>query len=337
MATNKNFIVKNGIQVLGSTQSTSTDSGALIVNGGVGIGGGLFVGGKITATNLTLTSQEIALGYFAGYTQGVLSIAIGNGAGFSQGSSDIAIGSNAGGNFQSGSAIAIGNNAGLEQAIGAIAIGASAGTYQGASAIAIGTNANNSAVQPANSIVINANWADIQATHAGLYIAPIRADAATSATTFAIYYNPTTKELTTSTIYAGFNGGTVSSATTFNSTVTIAGGALVINAQPIVFDEAGTVIDTSVRTIDIFDPTVYRAAKYFISVTNTGTNQYQASEILLVHDGVNASIEQTSVFSAADNIVSFSAIISGGGMVWLRASGTAANNVIKVQPTYITV
>lgn len=119
--------------------------------------------------------------------------------------------------------------------------------------------------------------------------------------------------------------------------VTVSGSPLVLNAQPIVFDETGIIVNTGVKTIDIFDPAVYRAAKYFISVTNTGTNQYQASEILLVHDGVNASIEQTSVFSAADNIVSFSAIISGGGMVWLRASGTTTNNIIKVQPTYITV
>jgi hypothetical protein len=47
MAISKDFIVKNGLQVLGvgSAQSTSTTTGALIVTGGAGIGGDLNVNG----------------------------------------------------------------------------------------------------------------------------------------------------------------------------------------------------------------------------------------------------------------------------------------------------
>lgn len=47
MAISKDFIVKNGVVVLGkdSAQSTSTSTGALVVNGGVGISGQLNVGG----------------------------------------------------------------------------------------------------------------------------------------------------------------------------------------------------------------------------------------------------------------------------------------------------
>ena len=58
----------------------------------------------------------------------------------------------------------------------------------------------------------------------GTLFATPRADATTSATTWGVFYNPVTREITTATSGAGaasFNGGTVTSATTFSSTVTI--------------------------------------------------------------------------------------------------------------------
>jgi len=51
MATNKDFIVKSGLQVQSTASSTSTSSGALIVAGGAGIAGDLYVGGNIYLTD----------------------------------------------------------------------------------------------------------------------------------------------------------------------------------------------------------------------------------------------------------------------------------------------
>jgi len=56
----------NSLSILNNTNSTSTNSGALIVSGGVGVGGGIYAGGTVTATqfvgNLTgtaTTAQQV--------------------------------------------------------------------------------------------------------------------------------------------------------------------------------------------------------------------------------------------------------------------------------------
>ncbi|MEI6420879.1 MAG: LamG-like jellyroll fold domain-containing protein, partial [Lentisphaerota bacterium] len=113
-------------------------------------------------------------------------------------------------------------------------------------------------------------------------------------------------------------------------------GGTVTVAQPIISDAAATAVGTNIVVLDSFAITKYRAAKYFISVNNTSTLQYQATEILLVQDGTNSSIEQTSVFATTDNIITFTSIIIGS-IVYLRGIGTSANNTVKVQATYITV
>ena len=125
--------------------ATSTTTGALVVTGGVG------VGGELWATNLRQTSNSVGIGLSAGSNnQGITAIAIGQGAGantqtswaiaigltageLSQGSNGIAIGQNAGNNKQSGGAVAIGQSAGgITQGPSTVAIGPLAGyTNQG--------------------------------------------------------------------------------------------------------------------------------------------------------------------------------------------------------------
>ena len=55
--TTSTFVISN------ITQSISTNSGALQVAGGVGIGGNLFVGGTFTATAVFINGQSVGLGY----------------------------------------------------------------------------------------------------------------------------------------------------------------------------------------------------------------------------------------------------------------------------------
>ena len=58
MATAKDFIVKNGITVSGTASSVSTSTGALQVNGGFGLAGDIWIGGKIVRDgNLTVSSS----------------------------------------------------------------------------------------------------------------------------------------------------------------------------------------------------------------------------------------------------------------------------------------
>lgn len=162
----------------------------------------------------------VAVGPNAGtITQGASSIAVGDGVGYSaQGATAVAIGNACGYNSQGVSAIAIGKQAGNgAQGTESIAIGDNAGsTSQGAYSIALGYYAGVTS-QPFGSIIISATSTNYvgTVTNQGLYIKPVRGDATVSATTYVVYYNPATAELTTSTLTAS----TATSAATAYATI----------------------------------------------------------------------------------------------------------------------
>lgn len=110
-----------------------------------------------------------------------------------------------------------------------------------------------------------------------------------------------------------------------------------INVNREIADPPAINVDTSVLTIDSFSAATYRSARYLISISNSVEDLYETSEVWLVHDGINASIEETSVMSTGSlPLINFSAIIISG-QVLFQAMGAASGNVIKVQTTYITV
>ena len=129
-------------------------------------------------------------------------IAIGDSAGnVGQSSDSIAIGSEAGQINQHGFSIAIGTDAGnYEQQAQAIAIGLNAGlTTQGTQAIAIGVGAGQTN-QHANTTILNATGSGLNSGQVNsFYVAPVRAD---NSQTLALAYNPTSKEIVTSTAVA---------------------------------------------------------------------------------------------------------------------------------------
>ena len=194
--------VINGTDLEIDVVADSTPSGALDFTGtqgdyAVAIGQG--------AGNDTQRDYAVAVGISAGLAgQGASAVAIGDTAGeTSQGTSAVAIGPSAGASTQGASAVAIGNGAGnATQGVAAIAIGAYAGVSN----------------QPANSIIINATNNNLNGVNTGTYIAPIRADATTSATSFAIFYNPTTNELTTATALTNILTLTVSASAPIGAT-----------------------------------------------------------------------------------------------------------------------
>ena len=64
MATNKDFIVQSGLQIKGSANATNTYSGALVVAGGAGIAGDLWVGGSIFMDGKGLDNLNASTGTF---------------------------------------------------------------------------------------------------------------------------------------------------------------------------------------------------------------------------------------------------------------------------------
>lgn len=88
--------------------------------------------------------------------------------------------------------------------------------------------------------------------------------------------------------------------------------------------------------INSFNSTAYRTAKYIASVSSD--NGYQASEILIVQDGLNANLQVTGESANSAPFVTFTSnldIPNGNVLIW--ANSTESNNIVKFQTIYITV
>ena len=162
---------------------------------------------------ITQGEFSVAFGYAAGYTsQNANAIAIGREAGYTgQGSYSLAIGHNTARNSQGGQAIAIGYLAGFNS--------------QGGNSIAIGTLAAPDS-QSTNTIVLNATGATLNPTSSSsVYIAPIRNDQTGINARLSMYYNTTTKEITTgptasALINSNYNFSNLSVANTLSTSST---------------------------------------------------------------------------------------------------------------------
>ncbi len=204
-----------------SANASSLTGVVAVANGGTGQ---TTVPGILTT--LGFSSNNVAIGNLAG-TPGIgvnaNNVAIGGGAGkTAQGQSSISIGYVAGYANQGVNSLAIGGNAAQSsQGTQAVALGYAAGqNSQGANSVALGAFAGNS--QVANSIAINASGANLNPTNAGFYVNPVRA---TTATSSLLYYNTSTKEIT-----SGASSGvdlttaqTIGGAKTFSNNVNING------------------------------------------------------------------------------------------------------------------
>jgi hypothetical protein len=185
----------NGVlSAAASGNSASTLTGVVpVANGGTGTTS--IAGIK---SLLGFSSPSVAIGDQAGKTnQGSSTVGVGGGAGATnQGGGSVAVGYVAGYQNQGGASVAIGSNAAQSnQGTQAVALGFAAGQNgQGAYSVAVGSFAGN--VQAANSIALNATGASLNPTTTGFFVDPIINRPATST---ALYYNTTTKEITSGT------------------------------------------------------------------------------------------------------------------------------------------
>jgi len=85
-------------------------------------------------------------------------------------------------------------------------------------------------------------------------------------------------------------------------------------------------LDSAAANLDTWSASSYRGAKYFISVNNTTSNEVSSSEVLVIHNGTDAFIQEYNlVISNAETtpLASFTADISGGNVRLRGANGTA--------------
>jgi trimeric autotransporter adhesin len=101
------------------------------------------------------------------------------------------------------------------------------------------------------------------------------------------------------------------------------------------YDETGVAFGTSPTTIDSYDKTVFRTAKYVIQVSNSSA--YQSSEVVVNHDGTSAyDVVYATLSSIGTAFATFSSNIVGSN-VELYATGLTSGNTAKIQKTYIKV
>ena len=82
-----------------------------------------------------------------------------------------------------------------------------------------------------------------------------------------------------------------------------------------------------------WDISKYRSAKFFVQLSSA--TEYQAAEVIQVHNGTTCSIEVYGVtYTGAANLATFSCNIAGG-TAYLSASSAGANLAIKVTPTFM--
>jgi hypothetical protein len=131
-------------------------------------------------------------------------------------------------------------------------------------------------------------------------------------------------------------GGNIAATGTF--TTLYASTLLQTNAAIASDDLTGLfVAPSSTDKISSFDKSVYRSGKFFVQLSDEGSTEYQAAEVLVVHDGTTSSIEVYGVtFTGAANLATFSSNVAGS-IINLNASSAGANLRAKVTPTLMRI
>ena len=101
-----------------------------------------------------------------------------------------------------------------------------------------------------------------------------------------------------------------------------------------VVDTANVTVGTSNVTLDYFDISTFRSAKYTISSSN-GTD-YTMAEVMLIQNGTTSLINTFGVINTGSNTLNFYANVYSGN-AYLIASGTTASNQLRIQRTYFRI
>ena len=126
-------------------------------------------------------------------------------------------------------------------------------------------------------------------------------------------------------------------AVTFGS---IATGAITLDSGTGELNTSTQVVNVNtVTTVDSFDKTVYRTAKYLVQVTQG--SKYTTSEVLLAHDGTTSYLSEYAVIELGGTVIPLTVSTSiSSGNVLLRVTITDAattNATVKVARTLIAV
>jgi hypothetical protein len=98
---------------------------------------------------------------------------------------------------------------------------------------------------------------------------------------------------------------------------------------------ADQTVNASLTTIDQFASGTYRSAKYLIQTKNG--NNYQLSEALVIHDGVNAYLtEYGQIYTSGTTPLITLSVATSAPNIVLQAVGSAAGNTVRFFRTTLT-
>lgn len=143
------------------------------------------------------------------------------------------------------------------------------------------------------------------------------------------------------TFAIGQSVGTGDSVSFANASVTntVSAGAFTIDSTGELNTSTQTVSVNTITTVDSFDKTAYRTAKYLIQVTQG--SKHTSSEVLLVHDGTTSYMSEYAVIELGASRIPLTVSTSiSSGNVLLRVTVTDAattNATVKVARTLIAV
>ena len=88
-----------------------------------------------------------------------------------------------------------------------------------------------------------------------------------------------------------------------------------------------TDVDSAIEQLDVWALATYRAAKYTYRIENADTSEYQAGEILVVHDGSAAYFtEYAKVLTGNNDLITFSVGVGGGNVILNGSANTPNSN-----------
>jgi hypothetical protein len=319
-------IVPFAVNITSSTQATSTNTGSLVVVGGVGIGGDLYVGGNIIASRLTIeyttitttlvTTDDVISTYnttqSTGTTSGALIVAGGVGIG-----KDLRIG---------GSVFIDGSLSVTTSTIGTYAV----------TSLTAGTD---TVVTSSIGNVTVYSTATLQSV----------SDRGSSTTNIVTISNNTQASSTTTASLVVVGGvGIGKDLQIGGSTVNIgsvtANQGFVTNNTLIASYTSSVINSTSTQNLDTWSTSTYRTAKYVVQAVDTGfsPSRIHSSELVVMHDGSgNVYKNEYGITTNLGELGTFNAIVSGDNVqIQFTPSFpalTPSNLIIKLSRITITL
>ena len=108
-----------------------------------------------------------------------------------------------------------------------------------------------------------------------------------------------------------------------------------VNAQDVsVMTPANISVGTGTQTIDSWDYTQFRSAKYVISSSNAADEQM--TELIVIHNGSSSFLSTVANLRTGVNSLTFSTVISLGSVL-VQAIGTTSSNQLRIQKTYFVL